>query len=51
MKKSTALEHTDAIDFILKLEAIWDYYRLYIIAECKDFWIINGRIYKKEVTA
>jgi len=42
--------HADAIKFILKLDAAWDYLRTAIIAEVEDAWIINGRIIKKEVT-
>jgi hypothetical protein len=40
--------HTEAINFILKLDTVWEYFRTCIIAECKDCWIIDGRIYKKE---
>ncbi|MGD2248014.1 MAG: hypothetical protein PVF58_06380 [Candidatus Methanofastidiosia archaeon] len=47
---STVPEHIDAINFILKLESVWNYFKTCIIAESKDYWIIDGRIYKKEVT-
>ncbi|MGD2249761.1 MAG: hypothetical protein PVF58_15235 [Candidatus Methanofastidiosia archaeon] len=46
---SSVPRHVDAINFILRLEAAWNYFRTCIIAECEDCWIIDGRIYKKEV--
>ncbi|MGD2250573.1 MAG: hypothetical protein PVF58_19420 [Candidatus Methanofastidiosia archaeon] len=49
-ESSTIPEHKDVINFILTLESVWNYFKTCIIAECEDCWIINGRIYKKEVT-
>jgi hypothetical protein len=46
---SSVSEHVDAINFMLKLESVWNYFKTCIIAECKDCWIIYGRIYEKEV--
>lgn len=48
-KYSSIPEHTEAINFILKFESVWNYFKSCIIAECEDCWIINGKIYKKEV--
>jgi hypothetical protein len=51
LKYQKVPEHAEVINFILKLESIWEYFRTCIIAECENCWIINGRIYKKEVEA
>ncbi|MGD2249431.1 MAG: hypothetical protein PVF58_13565 [Candidatus Methanofastidiosia archaeon] len=48
-ESSTMSEHIDAIHFILRLESAWNYFRNCIIVECENYWLINGRIYKKEV--
>ncbi|MGD2247711.1 MAG: hypothetical protein PVF58_04845 [Candidatus Methanofastidiosia archaeon] len=48
---STVPEYIDVINFILTLESVWNYFKNCIIAECEDCWIIDGRIYKKEVEA
>jgi hypothetical protein len=48
VKESSSVSgHADAINFILRLEAIWEYYKALAIAECEDCWIVGGRIYRK----
>jgi hypothetical protein len=42
--------HTDAIEFILRKNAAWEFFRTAIFVEVDDAYIINGRIHKKEVT-
>lgn len=50
-ESSVVSEHVTAINFILKFESLCSYFRTCIIAECENCWIINGKIYKKEVIA
>jgi hypothetical protein len=48
VKQSSSMSgHVDAINFILRLETIWEYFRNLVIVECEDYWIVNGRIYKR----
>lgn len=50
-ESSVVSEHVAAINFILTLESVWNYFKTCIIAECENRWIVDGRIYKKEVKA
>ena len=51
MKSKSVPGHKVAIDTYLRIEAVWEYLRTSIIAEASDTWIINGKIYKKEVVS